>query len=164
MKRSLAWSAAAVLGCAISLLWWSKHHPEKLEPHAELPTSTEKHEAHGSAKPHIHPVQPTNPVQPTKGEAPPGAEVANLAVEPKAAASKEQSPEARLADRTAGLQKSQALLTESVAWLKERRAALGEWQSAEVAVLDRRIERLTRRLQTFEEGRDPDEGVVVPKN
>jgi hypothetical protein len=88
--------------------------------------------------------------------------VANL--EPKATASKEQSLEARSSDRTAGLQKSQALLTESVAWLKQRRALLGEWQSAEVAVLDRRIERLTRRLQTFEEGRDPDEGVVVPKN
>jgi hypothetical protein len=159
MKRSLAWSTAAVFGCAISVLGWSKlHHPEKLVPHAELPASSEKHEAHRSAKPHI----PREPVQSTKPEAPPGAQVAKL--EPQAPAPKEQTPEARASDRTAGLQKSQALLTESVAWLKERRALLGEWRSAEGAVLDRRIERLSRRLQTLEQGHDPDEGVVVPKN
>jgi hypothetical protein len=160
MKRLVVLSLAAVFCGALALLSWSKHDPEKSQPRTEVPTAADQPEAHRSAEQHA----PRETVQPMKGEAPPDAQVAKRAVELKSHEAKEQSPEARSADRTAGLRKSRALLAESVAWLKERRAALGESRIAEVAVLDRRIERMTRRLQTLEQGRDPDEGVVVPKH
>jgi hypothetical protein len=162
MRKSLAWFLTAAFVCALAVFAWSKHGVTKRPVGAEAPTVAER----SAAPPSVVPRDEVRATQPTERAAPPHAEVAKPAVEPSPTTPKPQSAEDRSGDRALGLQKSRALLTESVAWLKERRRALGAESShlAEAAVLDRRIERLTRRLQTLEQGRDPDEGVAVSKN
>jgi hypothetical protein len=177
-KKALAFSLTAAFVGSLAVAWWSKEHepvsaarpelrqnealpavgggqaprePEPLGPSEDRPAV--------AAPPSGAEPRPEAPVAETAAPQPP---LATAPVELERARAK--SPEEVARDKATGLRKSEALLGESLAWLKQRRAALGAGSPAAVAVLERRIGRLERRLELLGQGRDPDEGLAVPKN